>query len=106
MRIVEAREGFALCEGGGRSEEVDMALLGDLPVGSWVLVFLGVAREELSEERAHQVSDALTALSVALNGGNSDQIDALFPDLANREPELPEFLRQEDPDAEPRNGSR
>ncbi len=101
MQIVERREGRAICETTGRVEDVDMALVGDLPIGAWVLVFLGAAREQVSEERARQITDALGALTIALDGGDRQQIDVLFPDLVDREPELPEFLRQQAQTAEP-----
>ena len=97
MRVVEAGPGFALCEGGGRRREVDMALVGDQTPGTWVLVFIDAAREVLSDDQARKITDALTALTIALNAGTGEDlttdIDALFPDLANREPELPDFLR-------------
>jgi len=47
----------------------------------------------LTEERARQVADALQALEAALAGDTN--LDHLFPDLAGREPELPEHLRKE-----------
>ena len=95
MRVIEAREGVALCARGAEHQEVDMALVGDQPVGTWVLVFLGAAREVLSEEQAQQITDALSALTIAMNGGSAEAIDKLFPDLVDREPELPAFLREQ-----------
>ena len=95
MRVIEAREGVALCAQGSRHEEIDMALVGDQPVGTWVLVFLGAAREVLTDEQAQQISDALSALTIAMSGGSAEAIDQLFPDLADREPELPAFLREQ-----------
>ena len=47
----------------------------------------------LTEERARQVTYALHALDAALAGETN--LDHLFPDLAGREPELPEHLRKE-----------
>lgn len=94
MRVVEVSQGWAFCEADGQCQEIDMALVGDQAVGTWVLTFLGAAREVLTAEQAEQISDALSALTLAMNGGSTDAIDSLFPDLANREPELPAFLRE------------
>lgn len=93
MCVIDAGEGYAVCCARDSSERrhVDMLLVGDLPKGSWVLVFLGAAREVLDETTAHQISDALTALEMAMHGNG--EIDHLFADLIDREPQLPEFLR-------------
>ncbi|MEW8312437.1 MAG: HypC/HybG/HupF family hydrogenase formation chaperone, partial [Candidatus Thiodiazotropha taylori] len=69
----------------------DTLLVGDQPVGSWLLVFLNSAREVLSEQRAEQISQALQALDLALSG--ESEVDHLFADLVDRTPELPEHLR-------------
>ena len=94
MRVIEGRGENALCEADAQRTEVDMALVGAQPAGTWVLVFLGAAREVVSGEHASHIADALSAVALALNGHqDSAAIDALFPDLANREPELPDFLK-------------
>lgn len=95
MQVLEASGSMALCEGMGRREQVDTLLTGDPQVGDWLLVFLGSAREIISAEQARAITDALTAVNLALAGDTS--VDHLFPDLANREPELPEFLRPKSP---------
>ena len=97
MQVIEAGEGTALCSARNSSDvrRVDTLLVGDLSQGSWVLVFLGAAREVLDEKSAHQISDALTALDMAMHGNGA--IDHLFADLVDREPQLPEFLRQQLP---------
>lgn len=94
MRVVETEGLEALCEGMGQRRRIDLSLVGAQPVGAWVLVFLDAAREVVSEARAKEVENALAALGLALSG-NADPaaLDALFPDLANREPELPPHLR-------------
>ena len=95
MQVIEPRGSQALCAGTGEPAEIDMALVGAQPAGAWVLTFLGAAREVITAERAGQIADALSALELALTGaGDGAAIDALFPDLANREPELPEFLKE------------
>ncbi|MCG7926670.1 MAG: HypC/HybG/HupF family hydrogenase formation chaperone [Candidatus Thiodiazotropha taylori] len=91
MQVVSMEGTTALCQGMGESRRVDTLLVGDQPVGSWLLVFLNSAREVLSEQRAEQISQALQALDLALSG--ESEVDHLFADLVDRTPELPEHLR-------------
>jgi hydrogenase expression/formation protein HypC len=91
MQVLEMRGTHALCEADGRQEIVDMILVGEQPVGTWILNFLGSAREVLSPENAAQISQAMTALSQIMQG--TEQIDHLFADLIDREPQLPEHLQ-------------
>ncbi|MBV2091484.1 MAG: RNA methyltransferase [gamma proteobacterium symbiont of Stewartia floridana] len=91
MQVVSTEGTTALCQGMGESRRVDTLLVGDQPVGSWLLVFLNSAREVLSEQRAEQISQALQALDLALSG--ESEVDHLFADLVDRTPELPEHLR-------------
>ena len=95
MQVVQQDEGHALCRSrdGNRLEQIDMLLVGEVAVGSWVMVFLGAAREVLDEITAHQISDALQALNMAMQG--DAQVDHLFADLIDREPQLPEFLQSQ-----------
>lgn len=93
MRIVEMHEFSALCAGpDGAQESVDMALVGRQPVGSWVLVFLGHARNVLEAEQAMRIQNALSALDEVM-AGQAPDIDRLFADLVDREPQLPPHLR-------------
>lgn len=91
MQIVEYRGTSAFCEGCGEKRWVDTMLTGQLPVGSWVLVFQNAAREQLSPEQARTIGQALEAVQATLQG--DADIDHLFADLVDREPQLPEFLR-------------
>ena len=91
MQVLEVEGMRALCEGMGRRQHVDTLLIDTPKAGDWVLVFLNSAREIIDEAQAKTIADALTAVNLALAGETS--LDHLFPDLANREPELPEFLR-------------
>jgi len=95
MRVILATSGFAKCEAMGECREIDMRLVGDQPEGTWVLVFLDAAREVITSEHASLVNSALAALKLAV--GCAEQtaadLDHLFPDLANREPELPAHLK-------------
>lgn len=74
----------------GRAEVVDLALIGPQEIGTWVLAHLGTARSVLTPEDADRVTDALLALAAVQRGEN---IDHLFADLIDREPQLPPHLR-------------
>lgn len=91
MQVVETRGDAALCLYRGETSLIDIQLVGEQLPGTWLLVFLDAAREVISSERAQQISDALEAMRLAMQG--ETDIDHLFADLVNREPELPEFLR-------------
>ena len=95
-RVVDSQGWIALCDGPAGPVSIDLALVGPQAPGTWLLTFLGAAREVISAERAAQVGDALAALEAAL-AGETDRIDALFGDLVGREPTLPEHLRKELP---------
>lgn len=105
MRVIETGPGVALCEGaGGRREAVDVALVGEPPLGAWLLVFLGAAREILSEQQADEIAGALRAVELALQGETN--LDHLFPGLAGREPQLPAFLRKAEEQEEEKDKRR
>ena len=92
MQVVESGSGYAVCQSrDGRQQQVDTMLVGDQAKGTWLLIFLDAAREVVDEITAHQISDALEALGVTMQG--QDSVDHLFADLIEREPQLPEFLR-------------
>jgi len=91
MQIIEQHGESAVCLYRGRENRVDMMLVGEQPVGTWLLVFLDTAREVISDEKARQIADALEAMRLAMLG--ETRIDHLFADLVGREPILPEFLQ-------------
>jgi hydrogenase expression/formation protein HypC len=91
MRIVSSTAHVALGEGRGQRQQLDLMLLGEVPAGTWVLAFRGAALRVLTPDEAGQIDAALDALDTVLAGG--DDVDACFPDLADREPTLPEHLR-------------
>ncbi|MCU7812546.1 MAG: HypC/HybG/HupF family hydrogenase formation chaperone [Candidatus Thiodiazotropha sp. (ex Notomyrtea botanica)] len=92
MRVIVSEPGYALCDGMGQRRRVDTLLVGDQPVGGWLLVFLDSAREVLTEAQAGQIQKALRALDQVLNG--ETDVGHLFADLVEREPQLPEHLQQ------------
>lgn len=91
MQVVELRGESALCRYRGDTTLVDMMLVGEQPIGTWLLVFLYAAREVISAQKARQIADALEAMRLAMQG--ETQLDHLFADLVGREPQLPEFLK-------------
>ena len=94
MQVVEMRGSHALCEANGELAMVDMLLVGEQPAGTWILNFLGGAREVLQPEQAIQMQQALQAVSNIMNGQSDDAAIAdLFADLVDRAPPLPEHLR-------------
>ncbi|HIF17685.1 MAG TPA: HypC/HybG/HupF family hydrogenase formation chaperone [Cycloclasticus sp.] len=100
MQIKETGFGYAKCEGMGVKRTVDTLLIGDQPIGTWVLVFLGSAREVLTPEDAQKITDAVTAVDLIMSGNGQlstqgmeeNSIDALFADLIDREPQKPPSL--------------
>ncbi|MCI4663046.1 MAG: HypC/HybG/HupF family hydrogenase formation chaperone [Neomegalonema sp.] len=92
MQVLEAEPGRALCEGPDGPVFIDTMLVGDVEPGAWLMVFLGAAREQISAEYAAQCRDALEALERVMRG--QGDIDHLFADLINREPQWPECLTQ------------
>lgn len=80
MRVVVDQGWSAVCEGRNGRENVNMMLTGPQPEGTWVLTFLGSAREVLDEENARRIDAALDAVAAALRGETVDT-DAVFGDL-------------------------
>ena len=82
VQVVESRDFTALCRGRNGEEEVNMMLVGAQPAGTWVLNFLGSAREVLTPEDAKLIDQALDALGAAMNDDGPVDVDRYFPDLA------------------------
>lgn len=76
---------------GERAHVLDLALTGPLAPGTWVLTFLGAAREVLEEDEALKIRAAVQALSDIMNG-TGDGADA-FADIEARGPQLPPHLQ-------------
>lgn len=79
MQVLSSDFGFGRCKADDGEHDIDLRLVGDVKPGTWVLVFLGAAREVLEEETAHQIRDALTALKKVMQGETN--VDHLFEDL-------------------------
>lgn len=79
---LEADGDIAVVGRGDRRERVNMMLLGPQPVGTWVLVSLGFAKEVVAEEERALIEEALAALAASLDGDYHPE--DFFSDL-NRE---------------------
>ena len=82
MQIVEDLGFFARCRGRNGEAQVNMMLIGPQPVGTWIVNFLGSARDVISAEDAEKIDSALDALSAIMGGASTEEIDRYFPDLA------------------------
>ena len=91
MQLLSGATGGALCEGRGNRETLDLALVGEQPVGTWLLAFRGTAVRVLTADEARKTNGALDALEAVLAGDGAT--DEHFADLVGREPVLPEHLR-------------
>ena len=89
LRITSVDGTNAIASDGTRTEEIDLALVGPQPVGTWLLTYLGAAREVLTTDEATRIRDALAGLERVMHGG--DLGDA-FADLTNTTPSLPPHL--------------
>lgn len=79
MQVVDIDNARHWCEGRGRRQQLDMMLVGDAPVGTWVLAFQGSAVRVLSGDEAARTNDALDALEAVLAGETN--VDGYFADL-------------------------
>jgi hydrogenase expression/formation protein HypC len=91
MQAIECWPGGALCRARDGDHCIDTSLIGEVEPGTWLMVFLGAAREVLSPQEAKRSADALEALEMAMRGETG--FDHLFADLVGREPQLPPYLR-------------
>ncbi|MBJ6611669.1 MAG: HypC/HybG/HupF family hydrogenase formation chaperone [Candidatus Thiothrix moscowensis] len=80
VQVIEDRDLVALCRGRNGDEIVNMMLTGSQPVGTWVLNFLGSAREVISEQDAALINSALDGLLAAVNG--ETDLDRYFPNVS------------------------
>ncbi|WP_460274053.1 HypC/HybG/HupF family hydrogenase formation chaperone [Celeribacter sp. ULVN23_4] len=90
MKILFGEDLAATASDGKQHHLIDLALTGPLEPGTWVLTFLGTAREVLSEAEALKIKDALGGLAALMEGR---ELGDAFADLDNREPQLPPHLQ-------------
>lgn len=86
MQVVELEAGgdIAIVERGERRERVNMLFVGPQPVGTWVLVQLGFAKDVVEAEQLALIEEALEALAASLDGDYDPQ--RYFTDLAGSRP--------------------
>lgn len=96
MQVVELQGSGAWCIGRDGQALIDLTLVGPQPPGTWLLTFLGSAREVITAETAGNIDRALAALAAVLSGEDARVEDA-FADLIERGPELPQHLRPQEP---------
>lgn len=89
LRIVATNGLTGVGENGARTETLDLSLTGPVEVGTWVLGFLGAAREVISEAEARLISAALDGLERLMVG---EALGDAFADLEQRGPQLPPHL--------------
>lgn len=75
---------------GHDGSHIDLSLTGTQPVGSWVLGFLGAAREVISAEEAGLITRALDGMRRVMAGG---ELGDAFADLEARTPQMPPHLQ-------------
>jgi hydrogenase expression/formation protein HypC len=81
-QVIEAGEFIARCRTRNGEEQINMMLLGAQPAGTWLLTFLGSAREVISEQDAQLIDRALDGLSAIMSDEADIDIDHYFPGLA------------------------
>lgn len=90
MQIISVQGIAAHATDGHETALIDLSLTGPVEPGTWVLTFLGAAREVISADEATKISAALNGLRALMLGG--DLGDA-FADLEARAPQLPPHLQ-------------
>ncbi len=90
MQILSSDGIVGRARDGAQVREIDLSLVGDIPDGTWVLTFLGAAREVLDPDEAAKITAALRGLDALMHGGD---LGSAFADLEAREPELPPHLQ-------------
>lgn len=81
VKVLEKHDFIAICEGRNGVEEVNMMLTGPQEEGTWVLNYLGSAREVISEEDADNINKALDGLTAIMEGAVEIDVERYFPDI-------------------------
>ena len=99
MQVIGFNGAYAVCQRGDEQHLVDPILVGKPEIGTWVLTFLDTAREIISPEHIKQADfwnlyQVVVQLPILLTLQGDYDVDYLFADLVNREPQLPDFLSE------------
>lgn len=81
VQVIEADEFFAACRTRSGEERINTMLIGQQEVGTWLLAFLGHAREVITEQDAVHINKALDGLSAIMSGDDNIDVDHYFPDM-------------------------
>ena len=91
LQVIRCEGHSALCIGRGAEHRIDLSLVGAQAPGTWLLTFLGTAREVIGADSAALINAALDGLEAAMAG--ETDLSKHFADLVDRTPELPPHLR-------------
>ncbi|MEJ2694041.1 MAG: HypC/HybG/HupF family hydrogenase formation chaperone [Candidatus Thiodiazotropha sp.] len=80
--VLETGDFVARCRTRNGEEQINLMLTGPQPAGTWLLTFLGSAREVISERDARHIDKALDGLSAIMTDNADIDVDHYFPDLA------------------------
>ncbi|MCU7847088.1 MAG: HypC/HybG/HupF family hydrogenase formation chaperone [Candidatus Thiodiazotropha sp. (ex Lucinoma kastoroae)] len=83
VQVVQSGEFVSLCRSRNGEEQINMMLTGTQPEGTWLLAFLGSAREIISEEDARNIDKALDGLSAIMSQQEDFMVADYFPGLAD-----------------------
>ncbi|MCU7844276.1 MAG: HypC/HybG/HupF family hydrogenase formation chaperone [Candidatus Thiodiazotropha sp. (ex Monitilora ramsayi)] len=81
-QIIESGEFVSRCRTRNGEEQINMMLTGPKPEGTWLLTFLGSAREVISEADARNIDKALDGLSAIMSEVQDLDVDHYFPGLS------------------------
>ncbi len=84
--VLEAGDFIARCRTRNGEEQINLMLTGPQPAGTWLLTFLGSAREVISAEDARHIDQALDGLSAIMSGADEIDMERYFPGLGQSEP--------------------
>jgi hydrogenase expression/formation protein HypC len=76
MQVRRVEPGHAVCDGRGEQRRVRTALVGEVALGDWLLIFIDSAQQRLSAQRAAEIDAVLDLVQDALAG------QAACPDAA------------------------
>ena len=94
MQVTEIEnEMSAWCDGRNGRKLINTMLINAVQPGDWLLTFLDSARDAIDAEHAAMINSALDGLERVAAG--RDDFEECFADLINREPQLPDFLRND-----------
>ena len=81
VQVIQSDEIMSVCRGRNGDENVNMLLVGQQPIGTWVITFLGWAREVIDEQQAQEIDLALDGLQKIMDGADAIDVPHHFPGL-------------------------